>query len=107
MLKFMVVLHRRPDLSPAEFREYLDKIHAPLAKKVPGLKGYRQNHAADDRNRKRPGWDAIVELYWEDRETMEAAWAGPEGVASDADLPVFADLDHTTWSVVDEITFLP
>lgn len=107
MLKFMVVLYRRPDLSPAEFREYLEKIHAPLAKKIPGLKRYRQNHAADDRKRKRPGWDAIVELYWEDRETMEAAWASAEGVASDADLAAFADLDRTTWSIVDEITFLP
>jgi hypothetical protein len=37
---------------------------------------------------------------------MEAAWASPEGAASDADLPAFADLKRTTWSVVDEITLL-
>ena len=34
-----------------------------------------------------PGWDAIVELYFDDRDSMEAAWASPQGAASDADLP--------------------
>jgi hypothetical protein len=34
---------------------------------------------------------------------MEAAWAMPEGAASDADLPKFADLSRTTWSVVEEV----
>ncbi len=38
---------------------------------------------------------------------MEAAWASPQGAASDADLRVFADLTSTTWSVVEEIAFLP
>ena len=33
---------------------------------------------------------------------MEAAWAGPQGARSDADLPAFADLSRTTWSVVEE-----
>ena len=44
---------------------------------------------------------AIVELFWADRETMEAAWASPEGQAAAADLAEFADLSKTTWSVVD------
>jgi hypothetical protein len=37
---------------------------------------------------------------------MEVAWADPEGAASDSDLPAFADLTRTTWSVVDEIRVL-
>lgn len=107
MVKFMVVLYRRPDLTPEQFRRHLIKIHAPLAEKLPGLKRYRQNYVADDPKRKRPGWDAIIELYWDDWKTMEAAWASPEGGASDADLPAFADLNRTTWSAVEEITFVP
>ncbi len=106
MVKFMVVLYRRRDLSQAEFRQHLTQVHAPLAKRLPGLKKYLQNHPATDPKRNAPGWDAIVELYWDDWATMEAAWASPQGAASDADLPAFADLDRTTWSVVDEITFL-
>ena len=48
----------------------------------------------------------IVELYFDDRDAMEAAWASPEGSASDADLPAFAALTRTTWSVVEEVTAL-
>jgi hypothetical protein len=60
-----------------------------------------------DPKRKPPGWDAIVELFFDNREAMETAWASPQGAASDADLPAFADLTRTTWSMVEEITFLP
>jgi hypothetical protein len=40
---------------------------------------------------------------------MEAAWASPQGAASDNDLPLFADMTRTMWSVVDEVevTLLP
>jgi uncharacterized protein (TIGR02118 family) len=107
MLKFMVVLYRRPDLTPAQFRHHLEQIHAPLARNLPGLKHYKQNHVSADPNRPHPGWDAIIELYFNDPESMEAAWASPQGAASDADLPIFADLTRTTWSVVEEITLLP
>ena len=107
MLKFMVVLYRRPDLTPAQFRHHLEQIHAPLAKSLPGLKAYTQNHVSEDSRRKHPGWNAIIELYFESRESMESAWASPQGAASDADLPLFADLARTTWSVVDELNLLP
>ena len=105
MLKFMVVLYRRPDFTRDQFRRHLEQVHAPLAKNLPGLKHYKQNHAVPDPKRT-PGWDAIVELYFDNREAMEAAWASTQGAASDADLPAFADLSRTTWSVVEEITFL-
>ena len=107
MLKFMVVLYRRPDLTPTQFRHHLEITHAPLAKALPGLKKYRQNHAVPDTNRNHPGWDVIIELYFDNRDSMEAAWASPQGAASDADLPLFADLTRTTWSVVEELNLLP
>jgi uncharacterized protein (TIGR02118 family) len=106
MLKFMVVIYRRPDLSPAQFRVHLEEVHAPLAKKLPGLKKYVQNYVCDDDARDAPWWDAIVELYFEDRETMEKAWESPQGAASDADLPLFVDMTRTRWSIVEEVKVL-
>lgn len=106
MLKFMVVIYRRADLTAAQFRDHLEQNHAPLARALPGLKKYRQNLVADDPKRKHPGWDAIVELYFESRQAMEAAWDSPQGIASDADLPLFVDLNRTTWSVVEELTLM-
>jgi len=107
MLKFMVVVYRRSDLSREQFRRHFEEIHGPLAKKLPGLKKYVQNFVCADSEREEPGWDAIVELYFDDKAAMEAAWASPEGAASDADLPEFADMTRTTWSVVEEVTVLP
>ncbi len=104
MLKFMVVLYRRPDLSREEFRRHLETVHAALARNLPDLRRYVQNHVCADPRRKDPGWDAIVELYFDDWAAMEAAWASPQGAASDSDLPLFTDLTRTTWSVVEEIT---
>lgn len=101
----MVVLHKRADMSDADFRAYLRGIHGDLAKKLPGLRRYVQNYRAADENRAAPGWDAIVELYWDSREAMEAAWASPEGQRATADVAPFADLGRTSWAMVDEEAF--
>src|SRR5690348_14256955 len=106
MLKFMVVLFRRPDLTADQFRRHVEDVHAPLAKTLPGLKKCRQNYAVASPKRKLPPWDAIAELYFDSAEAMEAAWASPQGAASHADLPLFADLNQTTWSVVEEVTLM-
>ena len=103
MLKFIVVIYKRPDLTQERFRRHLQEIHGPLAKNLPGLRKYIQNFVCPDPKRKPPAWDAVVELYFDDWAAMEAAWASPQGAASDADLPVFADLNRTTWSVVEEV----
>ena len=102
MLKFMVVLYRRKDMSREEFRHHLRDVHGRLAMKLPGLRKYMQNYPALDPKRNAPTWDAIVELYWDDWASMEAAWASPQGAASDADRKLFADLELTAWSVVEE-----
>jgi uncharacterized protein (TIGR02118 family) len=101
VVKFMVVLYRRPDWSKGEFQVYLRDVHGPMALALPNLLRYTQNFVAQDPTRKHPGWDAIVELVWADRAAMEAAWASPEGQAATADLAEFADLARTTWSIVD------
>ncbi len=103
MLKFMVVLYRRPDFTHGQFRHHLEQVHKPLALNLPGLRKYTQNYVLPDPTRN-PEWDAIVELYFDNWEAMEAAWASPQGAASDADLPLFADLTRTSWSAVEEVT---
>lgn len=103
MLKFMVVICKRTDMSTEEFEKYLRNVHGPLAKKLPGLRRYVQNFAQEDPVRKRPAWDAIVELYFDDWASMEEAWATPQGAASDGDLPEFVDLSRSSWAVVEEV----
>jgi len=99
--KFMVVLYRRADFTPDQFQTYLREVHGPMAERLPGLRRYVQNHVVSDPFRRHPGWDAVVELYWENREAMERAWSSPEGEAATADLEAFADLSRTSWYIVD------
>lgn len=102
MIKFMVVLYRRSDLTADRFRTALRGDHGALAEALPGLRKYVQNHVVPDPRRSHPGWDAVVELFWDDRASMEAAWASPDGQRATAHLAEFADLDRTSWSIVEE-----
>jgi len=101
VVKFVVVLSKRRDLSEEKFREFFREVHRPLALRIPGLLRHVVNFPAADETRKHPQWDAIVELYFEGREAMEAAWRSPEGVASTLDLEKFADLSRSSWSIVE------
>jgi uncharacterized protein (TIGR02118 family) len=102
MLKFMVVLYRRADVSPEQFHENLRNEHGPMAARLPGLRRYIQNHVAPDPKRRHPGWDAVVELFWDDWAAMEAAWKTPEGQRATSHLAEFVDLSRSSWSVVSE-----
>jgi hypothetical protein len=66
------------------------------------LRRYVQNRLLPDPRRKHPGWDAVIELCWDDWASMEAAWASLEGQAATDHLQTLADLSRTTWSVVQE-----
>jgi uncharacterized protein (TIGR02118 family) len=43
MLKFIVVIYKRPDLTQEQFRRHQQQIHGPLARNLPGLRNYIQN----------------------------------------------------------------
>jgi uncharacterized protein (TIGR02118 family) len=66
------------------------------------FQGCANTRKAKDATRKHPGWNAVVELYFDNWEAMEAAWRSPEGAAATADLVNFVDLERTTWSAVEE-----
>jgi len=102
MVKFIVVLYRQPAISVERFRTILQGEHGTMAEQLPGLVRYIQNHAAVDPSRTHPGWDAVVELYWSDLPSMEAAWVSPEGQRATDHLATFVDLSRSAWSIVDE-----
>lgn len=101
VVKFVVVLVRRPNFTEDRFREFFRKIHRPLALEIPGLLRHVVNFPVADPTRKPPQWDAVVELYFEGREEMEAAWHSPEGIAAMQDLEEFADLSKSSWSIAE------
>ncbi len=91
MIVRMGLLRRRPDISRDAFRRHWREVHGPLAKRMPGLVAYHQNHIVDDRqlgvDHARGSWDidGISELWFDSAEAMEAA------IASEAYRPVRED----------------
>lgn len=74
-----------------------------MAVEIPGVVKYVQNLPAEDPKRTPPLWDAVIELWFDSRDGMEAGWESEKGRAATEDLDVFADLSKTSWSIVDEI----
>lgn len=85
LLKRMSIITRLPSLSEEDFRREW-KVHGELVRKMPGVSAYRQNVAvARERDKGRPcdydtlPIDGIVELWFEDAETLQDAFASPTG----------------------------
>jgi uncharacterized protein (TIGR02118 family) len=102
VLKFVVVCHRRRDWSRVEFQDYFRQVHGLLALAIPGLRRYVQSFVQPEARRD-PPWDAVVELWFDDRAAMEAGWASEAGQRATADNANCLDLERTAWAVVDEI----
>jgi uncharacterized protein (TIGR02118 family) len=77
----MGLLEKRPDIDTNEFRERWRDGHGPVAKKLPGLRRYHQNHVVDRAQRgityTRGGldFDGFSELWFDDMPSMRAAFA--------------------------------
>lgn len=84
MFKAMILLTRRGDMTHEEFAQWWLDDHAPLARQLPGVREIRFNEVLDG-----DGVDGITELWFDDRESFESAYATEIGrsVAQDS-------LDH-------------
>ena len=85
LLKRISTLKRRPDLTEAEFRREW-WVHGDHVRRMPGISGYRQNvvFARERIKGQRCDYadlsiDGIVELWFADAQTLEAAFASAEG----------------------------
>ena len=100
-LKRMSLLRRRADVTPEVFAHEWNVRHAALVKTLPGVLGYRQNLITHRESPKGKAVDyeglpidGIVELWFENTDTLEAAFASAQGVET---------MQHAT-TFIDEIT---
>jgi uncharacterized protein (TIGR02118 family) len=88
VLKRMTLLVRRDDLDRAAFSAYWRTHHAAIARAMPGVRQYVQNHVVASRGAAHPcplACDGIVELWFDDLEAMARAFASEAGRALPAD----------------------
>ena len=103
MIKVIVLLPKRGDMSSEDFRRYVDETHLPLVTRLPGLRRLLINHAHPNPDGTAPPYHGVGEDWFENPEAMQAAFAGPEGQAVMADTGNFADVARMQVLVVDEV----
>ncbi|MCU1396583.1 MAG: EthD family reductase [Ilumatobacteraceae bacterium] len=89
MLKAMILLSRRDDMSVEQFRTWWLDEHAPLAAQLPGARRAVFNvvdHADEAAAAAADAIDGVSELWFDDRAAFDAAYATELGqrVAADS-----------------------
>ncbi len=79
LTKGIFQLRRKPGLSLADFRRYWVEVHAPIVKRLPGLRRYVQCHTVDAAyDYAEPRWDGIAQLWVDSPDTYQAMLDSPE-----------------------------
>ena len=102
MIKIILLLYRRPDLTAEEFRRYWHEQHRPLLERLPGLRRLVLNDVVPAPGGAPAACDGISEDWFESPEVMQAAFGSSEGQAVAADAANFLDLTRMQMLVVDE-----
>lgn len=117
MIKQIVFLRKRPDLTMEEFMEYYENQHSQLSRKIgappplPNAQRYVRRYVTPEKNPLTgevidPGFDCIMEIWWNSREDFDAAMKGlgnPEFLeARKADeLKLFASNSNPVCTVIE------
>ena len=85
----LTALYNHPE-DPAAFDKHYDEVHAPLAKKLPGLQRFTVARPAPGQDGAKPAYHLVAVLEFADEAAFGAGMGGPEGQAAVADLDNFA-----------------
>ena len=92
MVHLLIAFKRKDGLSRADFSHHWRKMHAPLAKRIPGMRRYTQNHSPSVVSQG-PAYDGVVEIWMDSEEALEAGFNSKEyREGAYADEPNFADV---------------
>ena len=87
MIKVLSFTARRPEFSPAEFARYWHDVHVPMWASIPGIRGYvvsriiSENKRSDVASIAMAPFDGVVEIWYDDMESMARSAGSPEGQA--------------------------
>jgi uncharacterized protein (TIGR02118 family) len=102
MVKVIVFLSRRTEMSREDFERYMRETHVPLLVRMPGLRRLVVNWVRPDPSGPAPAYDAVGEDWFDDAEALGAAFASPEVKAVVDDVPNFLDMDKFELLVTEE-----
>lgn len=112
MIKLLVFLKRKQGMSTDDFHEYWSTRHAEIVMGVPDfmryIRRYVQSHNIEEGlldfpGGGHPGFDGMVELWFDDLKSMKAAFETPGYINTiRPDEPNFLDMDGFRVMVVEE-----
>ena len=85
----LIVMYKTPTDADT-FDAYYRETHIPLAKKLPGLRGYDISTGPVSSPGGASAYHLVAILRFDDMASLQAALGSPEGAAAVADLEVFA-----------------
>jgi uncharacterized protein (TIGR02118 family) len=104
MIKVMMFVRRRPDLTFEQFRQHYEGIHVPLAEqKLTYLRGYVRNYLEPREGVEHP-FDCVTELWFDDVAALQkqtAAMANDSTLSEDE--PKFMDRPRIYSTMVEEV----
>ena len=103
MIKLVYCITRRPGMSIEEFSRYWYDVHAPIGRRIPGLRRLVQSHPVPRPDgMPDPSFDGVAELWFDDIAALQAARRSPEWKASTDDESNFVDHTRTALFVTVE-----
>jgi len=103
MIKLVYCITRRRGMTLDEFSRYWREVHAPIGRRIPGLRRLVQSHPVPHPPEMAPpDFDGMAELWFDDMTALEAARRSPEWWASSADEANFIDGTRTAVFVTEE-----
>jgi uncharacterized protein (TIGR02118 family) len=102
MIKVMLLLHRRPDLTQEQFRSSWHGPHQALLVQLPGLRRLVLNDVLPGLDGSPATCDGVAEDWFDSLADMQAAFGSTEGQAVAADAASFIDLSRLRMLVVEE-----
>jgi uncharacterized protein (TIGR02118 family) len=102
VVKAIVLLPRRSDMSREDFERYMRETHLPLVVRLPGLRRLVLNWVLPDPDGSAPPYDAVAEDWFDDAQAMGAAFASPEGKTVANDISNFLDMSRFRLMVTEE-----
>ena len=107
MIKLVYCISKKAGLTDDEFFRYWEDVHGPIGARIPGLRKLVQSRRLTlPGDKRRPDYDCVAELWFDDLEALLAARQSPEWEASTADEANFIDHDRVAYFVSEERVIL-
>jgi len=103
MIKLVYCVSKKAGLTDEEFFRYWKNVHGAIGARIPRLRRLVQSHRLNvPGDKRRPDFDGMAELWFDDMEALLAARQSPEWKASTEDEANFIDHNKVAYFVSEE-----